>query len=390
MHKPALLYASPFPPQQSGIAIYSQWLVEALSEYFDLTLYINEHETPDAPLAKFPILRHGRHRANVAAFEHRIYHVGNNPWYHSHIYEACLEYPGWVVLHEFVLYYLVVGVYRDRNDFYQQIFRIGGARAISALKGVVRGGMDPFLFPNPERVPLNGELLQSGNRIVVHSDFTYELVKQEAPRARVYRAQLVQGGITLPAGRGRAACLARWGIPPDAVVIASFGFVAPTKLNDVICSTVKRLVRRRGAPVYYLMVGEGDYVVSRIGERIKQTGYIPESEFDECLAHVDLVLNLRYPTLGETSAALLRAFAFGKPCIVTDVGWFSELPDNAVLKIDCTDPALIEEHLIEALEIFLDCTLPFQKMAQEAARYVWERHCAADAARQYFELLTGG
>lgn len=387
MHKPSLLYASPFPPQRSGIATYSRWLVAALSDYFDLTLYLNENVAVDGELTRFRVLKRGRDQAKLATFDHRIYHLGNHHLYHSYIYEACLKNPDWFVLHEFVLYYLVAGFYQRRDDFYRQIFRIGGANAISAVEASARDGKDPFLHRDPKSIALNRELLLSGNRIVVHSNYTYELVKQVAPEAHVYRSELVQGEIKTPA-ISRADCLARWGIPAGAIVVASFGFVVPIKLNHLVCSAVQRVAEQRGAPLYYLMVGEGDYIAPQLGERIKLTGYVSESEFDECLAHVDLVANLRFPTLGETSAALLRAFAFGKPCIVTDVGWLSELPKNVALKIDCSDPDMIEEQLVEALHIYLDCPLPFHKMGQEAAEYVRQRHSAAAVARRYFELLT--
>jgi glycosyltransferase involved in cell wall biosynthesis len=389
MHKPSLLYASPLPPVQSGIAVYSRWLVKALSQYFDLTLYIDANNTVDSELAAFPILRVGSQEIDLSVFDHRLYHLGNHAEYHAYIYEACLRNPGWFVLHEFVLYYLVAGIYHRQPDFYRQIFRIGGASAVSAIRESMRGGTDPFKYRNPENLALNQELLLSRNRIIVHSDYTYGLVRKHAPQAHIYRSELVQGETTMPRRR-RAECLAEWGIPPNAVVIASVGFVVATKLNDVVCRAVEQLVQRRNAPIYYLMVGEGDHVNSYLSERIKVTGYVPESDFDEYLAHVDLVINLRYPTMGETSAAVLRAFSFAKPCIVTDVGWFSELPDDVVLKIDCSNPARIEAHLVEALQIFLDCPLPFHKMGLAAAEYVQRRHSATAVARQYFELLTGG
>jgi hypothetical protein len=37
--------------------------------------------------------------------------------------------------------------------------------------------------------------------------------------------------------------------------------------------------------------------------------------------------------MGETSGSVIRALSLGKPLLVSDVGWFSELPNDAVLKI---------------------------------------------------------
>lgn len=386
MHKPSLLYASPLPPQRSGIATYSRWLVNALSDYFDVTLYVNDGVTLDPDFLQFNVLRPGQTPVTSLEYDHYLYHLGNHLSNHGYIYDACLKKPGWCVLHEFVLYHLVAGFYLGREDFYRRMFQIGGANAMLALRDSERG-LDPALRYDPKSVALTQELLASGNRIVVHSDYTYRLVKETAPEARVYRSELVQGD-TNPSIISRGESLARWDIPPDAIVAASFGFVVPSKLNQLISAAVQRLATELNAPLYFLMVGEGDYGGSDLGDRIKLTGYVPEAEFDDYLTHADLVFNLRFPTMGETSAALLRAFAFERPCVVTDVGWFSELPDNVVLKIDCSDPCLIEEQLFEALRIFLECPRPFQKMGKDAGHYVREHHSASVVAQRYYELLT--
>ena len=37
--------------------------------------------------------------------------------------------------------------------------------------------------------------------------------------------------------------------------------------------------------------------------------------------------------MGETSGSVIRALSLGKPLVVSDVGWFSELPDDVALKV---------------------------------------------------------
>jgi glycosyltransferase involved in cell wall biosynthesis len=387
MARPTLLYASPLPPARSGISIYSEFLILALVEYFDVTLYVQANDLPQGRLSRLPILIHERDAGRRLDFDHRLYHIGNNPRYHSHIYEACLEHPGWVVLHEFVLYFLLAGLYRDRPDFYRRMFRIGGANAIAEIKQMVKRGQDLLTYRHPERVPSNAELLKSGNRIVVHSEYTRRLAQEAAPEARIYRSQLIPPE-AVPSSRSRADVLASVGIPEEAIVVASFGFVAHTKLNDVAARAVERVAACKSAPLYYLMVGEGDYVDSYLGRRIKITCYVNEQQFDDYLAHCDLVLNLRHPVMGETSGALLRALGCARPCIVTDLGWFSELPDDVVLKIRASDPGMIEEYLVEALKLYLEHPLPFLKMGQQGASYVRTNHSPLTIAKAYHRLLT--
>jgi len=74
-----------------------------------------------------------------------------------------------------------------------------------------------------------------------------------------------------------------------------------------------------------------------VRERVRLTGYVSEDDFFRHLKAVDVVVNLRYPTAGETSGTLIRALGGGLPVIVTDFGQFAELPDDVCLKVPATE-----------------------------------------------------
>ena len=50
-----------------------------------------------------------------------------------------------------------------------------------------------------------------------------------------------------------------------------------------------------------------------------------------------MAVHLRYPTARETSAALLRVLAQGRPTIVSDLEHLSDLPHDAVVRADVAD-----------------------------------------------------
>jgi len=64
---------------------------------------------------------------------------------------------------------------------------------------------------------------------------------------------------------------------------------------------------------------------------VQRLDYVPEERMWSLMAACDVLVNLRFPTMGETSGSAIRALSLGRPLIVSDVGWFSELPDGAVL-----------------------------------------------------------
>jgi len=61
--------------------------------------------------------------------------------------------------------------------------------------------------------------------------------------------------------------------------------------------------------------------------------YVSEDRLWSLLAAADICVSLRYPTMGETSGIAVRALEAGRPQIVSDIGWFSELPDEVALKV---------------------------------------------------------
>src|SRR5262249_55632635 len=63
------------------------------------------------------------------------------------------------------------------------------------------------------------------------------------------------------------------------------------------------------------------------------TGYTTERDFFRYLKAVDVVVNLRYPTAGETSGTLIRALGAGLPTVVTDFAQFAGVPDVVCLKV---------------------------------------------------------
>ena len=99
----------------------------------------------------------------------------------------------------------------------------------------------------------------------------------------------------------------------------------------------------------------------------------------------DICINLRYPTTGETSASVCKLLGAGKACIVSDVGWFSELPDDCVAKVDLDD--FEEDLLVAYLDRLMADEALRSTMGANAQRYIRENHSVRIAADQYIDFL---
>src|SRR5581483_11996374 len=91
--------------------------------------------------------------------------------------------------------------------------------------------------------------------------------------------------------------------------------------------------------------------------------------------------------MGETSGTVVRALSLGKPLVVSDVGWFAELPDEVAAKVA---PGEREE---EALAAALLHAAGNETMGEAARKHAADEHDLARVADAYaaaLETAAGG
>ena len=71
----------------------------------------------------------------------------------------------------------------------------------------------------------------------------------------------------------------------------------------------------------------------RIGARGHVTGHVDAAGFADHIAAADALVNLRFPSAGESSGSVARGLAAGVCCLVSDTGAYAELPRDAVVHL---------------------------------------------------------
>jgi glycosyltransferase involved in cell wall biosynthesis len=109
------------------------------------------------------------------------------------------------------------------------------------------------------------------------------------------------------------------------------------------------------------------------------------------MAASDVCVSLRAPTMGETSGAAIRALSLGRPLVVSDLGWFSELPGDVALKVpvDVHEPAM----LLAALALVAGSREVRETMSRAALRLAQADHDLEHVADLYaaaIEEAAGG
>jgi glycosyltransferase involved in cell wall biosynthesis len=361
-------YYSPLPPERSGIADYSAHLLPALRERIDVEF-----------------VRRGRTRP-ARGTDLSLYHVGNNPDAHGWIVEALRKRPGVVVLHDFVLHHLVAGLTigrRDGHGYLDAMEREAGVVGRLLAHGVLDKRIPPLWESRPEDFHLAGEVLGLATGLIVHSRYVEARVRAAGYEGMVWR-------IPHPAWEHAA-------VAPAAVtgtpVIGSFGNVNASKRIPQLLEAFARL-RRDRAEARLLLVGavspgfDLERRLQRLGltdAGITREAFVEEERLWALMAACDVCVSLRSPTMGETSGSVIRQLSLGKPVVVSDVGWFAELPGDVALKVPVD--AEETETLHAALELLARDERTRTEMSAAALELVRREHDLGRAAELYFAAL---
>src|SRR3954468_19089949 len=115
------------------------------------------------------------------------------------------------------------------------------------------------------------------------------------------------------------------------------------------------------------------------------TGHVSLEEFQRLIKETEIAICLRERSVGATSGSLCRIMAAGVAAIVSDVGAFSEFPNDAVVKVDHDEnaDALLEAYLRKLIE-----ERPLrERIGANARAYVLAEHHINNSARKYLESL---
>ncbi|EKQ50534.1 MULTISPECIES: glycosyltransferase family 4 protein [unclassified Clostridium] len=340
MEKPRLLYASPLLPKKSGISDYSEILIYGLKKYFSITILIDNYTLKNKELYKdFDIKIYEKDKIDYNEYQHIIYNIGNNPDFHMYMYDLILKYSGYVILHDYSLFYLTSGYYQQNDQLFSKIYELEGSKGIHIVKKQLKqGGFKNILECKTiaDKIFLNKEILDRAKGIIVHSNYTKEMLENRGYN-NVLKINMVNMSNDNILDQSNDYLKKKYNISDEDFVIGSFGNIAPTKQNHIICEAVKHYNEVNDKKIYYIMSGDGDYVDSYLDKFIIKTGFIDIAKYNSILKRVNVVFNLRYPSMGETSISLIHAMGMKKACVITNDAWFKEIPDSCALKIEADE-----------------------------------------------------
>lgn len=360
---------SPVPPARTDIAQYSARVVPHLEKLIDLKVVcpdavqagnLGDNQDLDARKAGSVTVRD----LNVARLS--VYNIGNNPVFHGQILRTGMRHPGIVILHDRALQDLCHAVLDDACDdgesdsFYQAAMshwygRAGRDAARAVLAGDVAASSLTHDFP------LFEVALQRALGAVTHNP---EVAAEMADRFPGMPIATLPLPYAPPIRREKDVLALRQDEP---IRLVMFGYLNP---NRRLCDFLRTWAQSPWRGRFQLdLAGEmnnGPEIKAVIAElglggQVRSHGFLPDNQLDALIRQAHLALNLRNPTMGEASGSQLRIWANGVASVVSDTGWYRQLPEGSVLRVSTQNEHL---DLLTLLENLAECRIDLAAIAQ--------------------------
>lgn len=385
MPKPRLHWISPLPPARTDIAHYTRRILPDLCREADVTLWTDatswdpelesfcsvRQYNPETLVPRLMCIQEADAPATVFA------HIGNSWVFHSLILQLALRMPTVVVLHDLALqemYLDTISAKRLLPEIYRQGMQraygdAGLAMADRALShSVDRGALS-------QDMPFFQLCLQQAHAVVTHTQTARDAVRN-ALDVPVYN-------LHLPFTNSSHATADRPSKGPLRFV--QFGHTGPNRRLELVLEALADI--KDTADFTFDIIGhvwDPDRIQRKRNElglkdQVFLHGFLPEPVLDFALSRAHLAFNLRNPTMGEASGSQLRIWRAAGASVVTDHGWYAELPDETVFKV----PLEREKEALVALlkQISMDRHIGHEK-GQSGFKRLSQLHAPDQYARE--------
>lgn len=385
-----LAWFSPISPQRGGVSEYSRQFLNALRGKADIVLVndaVQRHELPP-DLAWLPIVTasvfHQQEEARLP-----VYNMMNNVQQSGSTFDALRQHPGLTILHDLNIHGFLLDRYaRDKthdalhvdDHLYAVLLREAhGEAGLREARGVITGSE----LPDIPGLPCHPLITRTSRAVVCHSRWAVAQLKRNGHEAQLH--YLPQGMDPINASDVREN--------PELVVCA--GYLEPSRRLEEIVHAVAHLKQRK-IPARAKFVGQisKDYrkYITQVASELKIPGlvafegFVEDSDFIRAMAEAAVVVHLRRPTMGETSATSLRALALAKPLLVSNTASYAEIPDDCAWKVDPDAREL--PLLIEYLSCLLTREDVRRTMGNNGRRYLHAEHSWEKVSNQFLEIAT--
>ena len=300
------------------------------------------------------------------AFDAVVYNIGDNYPFHAGAIELLLRFPGVVIFHDYYLLDLFNAwrvascgqAFTDRilDDIY-------GPDA--ALRFHANDGLEGWQEYTSEHFPLTEWIGRLAEGAVAHSSF-YEDRLTRCCGGPVVVTPLAYNALSdfQPLAERKKN---------SKVSVLTFGHVNQNKRVEFVIRAIGGSDILRNCCRYHVVGLVTDQERARLRaiaqavsfNELEITGEVSNEILQAQIEAADVICCLRWPVFEGGSASAVEAMLSGRPIIVTDAGFYRDLPDDLVFKVDRRQE--LDSLTTQLTRLIADPSLRFRVGAEAAA-----------------------
>jgi glycosyltransferase involved in cell wall biosynthesis len=313
-----------------------------------------------------------------------VYHIGNSFEFHEGSLNWLEESPGIVCLHDFFLGHLFYAWADKNREQAHRILRIWyGADTEQEFFSHPDG--DSFIAGTHQTSPMTEWVTSQAIGTIAHSAWGCDrvLAACSGPVQVVPLAYDPPTGLTdLPATE----------VPANRVRLTTIGHINSNKRVEDVITAISRSQELKDK-IDYRLVGaiEPDIrnsltqLARESGVQLKILGQVDDNDLAQAFADSDIISCLRWPALEGASASATEAMLSGKCTLVTDTGFYSDIPDECTVKVQ---PDNHVDNIRAALEDLSLDREKIQSIGDSARNWSTATFTAANYAEQLIEMVN--
>jgi glycosyltransferase involved in cell wall biosynthesis len=395
-----IAWFTPFS-QRSTIGKYSQIVTQALSQKHDITLWLFEKEDIHQPHCSVRSFSSDEPEEKIQkelrSYDLIVYNMGNYLYNHRHIYTVLQHTPGIIIFHDMILHHFFLSLYLDHlkepQSYIDHMGHLYGNDAADIAHQSIHHTRTP-IWEQDELIkyPLAESLYTHAQGILVHSQFHKKLIEIKYPGPVAMMPLCIWDDTELSTPlKIKDATSAN----TEKLRVVTIGSVNRNrKIEDALQALASHQYLKDN--IEYTIIGRqpDTAYANMLKKKIKEfdltdsvslKGYVSADERERLMAQADVFLTLRFPAYEGASSSVLEELMYDTPVIVTNTGFFSEIPDSIVHKVE---PDTSAEQISVLLHQMIDQKRTGNLRRTTGHQYVTEHHNSKEYIKRFSDICA--
>jgi glycosyltransferase involved in cell wall biosynthesis len=269
-----------------------------------------------------------------------VYQIGDSFPFHRGCVEWLPSLPGIVCLHDYFLGGLFSGWAGARWMMAKAILQSCYGEEVAASYFAYENAVD-FVEGTRERAPMTEWIAAMATGVITHSSWDIQRILRACPGpVEVIPLAYDKPNASPTVGSCSGPGPVDGSAGRDDMLILTVGRVNANKRVDSVLRAIGTAPQLQHTAILRLVGHIESDVQARLSAlarslrvRLLISGEVDDVTLAHAIERADVVCCLRFPALEAASASTIEAMLCGKAVIVTDTGFYRELPDDCVCKV---------------------------------------------------------